>query len=224
MRTLVRGLPANFEAPVVIVQHLSAESPGLLPEILAQGAQLRVTAASDGAPLETGGVHVAIPNHHLLIDSSGRLRLSRGPKENRSRPAIDPMFRSAALAFGARVIGVVLTGYLSDGSAGLKAVKLCGGACVRRGIRLSSDRGCDSGGARLRCNAAVSSRRRQRRRGRLGDLELPAGVFEAFAVGGRLRCDQRGGYSQREKSDAAGHRVPRLSSFIRILGCFGFAC
>ena len=130
LRTLVRGLPANFEAPVVIVQHLSAESPGLLPEILAQGAQLRVSAASDGAPLETGRVHVAIPNHHLLIDSSGRLRLSRGPKENRSRPAIDPMFRSAALAFGARVIGVVLTGYLNDGSAGLKAVKLCGGACV----------------------------------------------------------------------------------------------
>ena len=75
-------------------------------------------------------IYVAPPDRHMLVDSAGKLQLSRGPKENRSRPAIDPTLRSAALAFKSRLIAVVLTGYLDDGASGLKAVELCGGICV----------------------------------------------------------------------------------------------
>ena len=91
---------------------------------------MAAVSAQDQEIIEPSKIYIAPPDRHLLVDEDGRLRLSRGPKENLARPAIDPLFRSAALVFGPRLIGVVLTGYLDDGTAGLQAVKLCGGAAI----------------------------------------------------------------------------------------------
>lgn len=122
LKTLLAQVPATLPATIFIVVHLSAESPGLLAQILAYGSQLPVVQATDQAPIQQGYVYVAPPDQHLLLEA-GRLRLTHGPKENRFRPAIDPLFRSAAAAFGPRVIGVVLSGMLDDGTAGLWAIK-----------------------------------------------------------------------------------------------------
>ncbi len=129
LRRLVHGLPADVPAAVCIVQHVSADSPGLLPALLSRAGPLPTLAGKDELPLENGNIYVAPPGHHLLVEQ-GRLRLSRGPKENHHRPSIDALFRSAAVASGPRVIGVILTGQLDDGTAGLLAVKQCGGITV----------------------------------------------------------------------------------------------
>lgn len=130
LRIVAATLPANLPASLLIVQHLAPTSPGALPGILERSGPLAAVFAQDEQPLELSKIYIAPPDRHLLVDEDSRLRLSRGPKENLSRPAIDPLFRSAALVFGPRLIGVVLTGYLDDGTAGLQAVKLCGGAAI----------------------------------------------------------------------------------------------
>jgi two-component system chemotaxis response regulator CheB len=129
LQTLVRGLPADVPAAVFVVLHMSADAPSMLPQILNRAGPLPVAAAVDNEPIAPGRVYVAVPDHHLLIER-GRVCLVRGPKENRSRPAVDPLFRSAARAYGSRVIGVVLTGALDDGTSGLQAVKGRGGLAV----------------------------------------------------------------------------------------------
>ncbi len=129
LRGLVCGLPADLPAAVCIVQHLPADGPGLLPALLSRSGPLPTMAGKDGLPLENGMIYVAPPGHHLLLEQ-GRLRLSQGPKENHHRPSVDVLFRSAAVASGPRVIGVILTGQLDDGTAGLLAVKQCGGIAV----------------------------------------------------------------------------------------------
>lgn len=121
LQTLVAALPSTLPAAILVVVHMSADSPGLLPEILDRVSQLPVAAATDRAPLRSGHIYVAPPDQHLLVEP-GWMRLTRGPKENRFRPAIDPLFRSAAYAFGPQVIGVVLSGMLDDGTAGLWAI------------------------------------------------------------------------------------------------------
>lgn len=127
--TLVAALPATFPAPICIVQHIAAESPGVLPRVLGQAGSLPVEGAVNGRRLVAGRVYVAPPDHHLLVEP-GRLVVSRGPRENRFRPAIDPLFRSAAQVYGPRVIGVVLTGSLDDGTAGLWTIKQLGGVAI----------------------------------------------------------------------------------------------
>lgn len=129
LRTLVGSLGADFPAAVLVVQHLSAEYPSQLAEILAREAKLPVGRAVDGEPIRPGRVYVAPPDHHLLVDD-GVVRVSRGPKENRMRPSVDALFRSAAFVYGPRVVGVVLTGHLDDGTAGLYAIKDRGGVAV----------------------------------------------------------------------------------------------
>ncbi|MBV9772577.1 MAG: chemotaxis protein CheB [Gemmatimonadetes bacterium] len=129
LRKVMRGLPADFPASVLVVQHMAPSGPGLLPRILQDGCALPVSQAQDGESVVPGHVYVARPDHHLTLDE-GRVRVTHGPRENHSRPAVDPLFRSAALAFGPRVIGVVLTGRLDDGSAGLWAVSARGGTTV----------------------------------------------------------------------------------------------
>jgi two-component system, chemotaxis family, protein-glutamate methylesterase/glutaminase len=128
-RQLVHELPADLPAAVFIVLHLGPSSPGLFPEILSRSSALRVAAARDGAPIRPGNIYVAPADHHLLLER-GRVRVTHGPKENRHRPAIDPLFRSAAWHYGPRVVGVVLTGMLDDGTAGLWSVKVCGGVAI----------------------------------------------------------------------------------------------
>ena len=129
LRALVGGLPADFPAAVFVVQHTAASSPGVLGEILDAHGPLPARLAEDGEPVEPGRVRVAPPDRHLLL-TPGRVRLSDGVRENRARPAVDPLFRSAAVAYRSRVVGVVLTGALDDGAAGLRAVERCGGIAV----------------------------------------------------------------------------------------------
>lgn len=125
---LAGSLPAGFAAPVCVVQHIGA-NPSILPELLSARGPHPAVHARDGQLLTPGVIHVAPPDHHLLVEGRS-LRLTRGPKENHTRPAIDPLFRSAALAWGPRTIGVVLSGMLDDGTAGLVAIKECGGTAV----------------------------------------------------------------------------------------------
>lgn len=126
---LVRDLPADLPAAVVVVQHLSPRHPSLLPEILARRGPLPASHATDGEPIRAGRIVVAPPDFHLIV-RPGRFELSRGPRENRTRPAIDPTFRSAARSYGARVIGIVLSGTLDDGTAGLMAIAARGGMTI----------------------------------------------------------------------------------------------
>jgi two-component system, chemotaxis family, protein-glutamate methylesterase/glutaminase len=129
LRELVSKLPADFPAPVAVVLHTSPHSPGVLHEILARAGPLAGISPRTGERLEPGRIYVAPPDHHLLVEP-GRLRLTKGPRENRFRPAIDPLFRSAAQVYGPRAIGVVLTGNLDDGTAGLWAIKQLGGIAI----------------------------------------------------------------------------------------------
>ena len=129
LSSLVATLPADLPASVLIAQHVSEQSPGLLADILHRRGALRAVAAEDGMPLERGYIYVAPPDRHLLATASG-VRVVFGARENRCRPAIDPLFRTAAVHFRSRVIGVILTGLLSDGAAGLYAVCRCGGIAV----------------------------------------------------------------------------------------------
>jgi len=129
LKQLIAGLPADFAAAVLIVRHMAPQGPSLLPEILSAAGSLPAVDAVDGTPLRTGYIYVAPPDHHLLVEPE-RVRVTRGPKENRFRPSVDALFRSAAYSFGPRVIGVVLSGYLDDGTAGLWVVKDRGGIAI----------------------------------------------------------------------------------------------
>ena len=129
LKRLLADLPRELPASVFVSTHIPAHSPSLLAEILAGGAALPVAQAIDGQPIERGRVYVAAPDRHmLLIDST--VRLGAGPRENMVRPSIDPLFRSAALSYGSRTVGVVLSGMLNDGASGLNAIKSVGGTAV----------------------------------------------------------------------------------------------
>jgi two-component system chemotaxis response regulator CheB len=126
---IIKQLPERLNAAVFIVWHVSPYSTSLLPEILNRAGKLKAKHPDDGEPIEMRKIYIAPPDYHLLVESD-RIRLTKGPKENRFRPAIDPLFRSAAYAYGSRVVGVVLTGALDDGTAGLWAIKDRGGIAV----------------------------------------------------------------------------------------------
>lgn len=126
--TLCGALPGHFAAPVLVVLHIGA-NPSVLPMLLSTRGHNRAVHAEDGQVLEKGTIYVAPPDHHMLLED-GRIRLTHGPKEHHSRPAIDPLFRSAARAYGSRAVGVVLSGRLDDGTAGLKAIKDWGGVAL----------------------------------------------------------------------------------------------
>jgi len=129
LREIARQLPQDFPAAVLAVVHFPADGTSMLPLILARRGPLPATHAEDGAEIRPGTIYVAPPDRHLLV-APGRLCLSRGPRENGHRPAADPLFRSAALAYGPRVVAVVLSGNLDDGTAGLAAVQRHGGTTV----------------------------------------------------------------------------------------------
>jgi two-component system chemotaxis response regulator CheB len=130
LSALGRILPAldpGFPAPVIVVMHVGPSS--LLPQLLDRRARLPVQAVADGAAPLPGNVYVAPPNHHVRLEG-GRMVLSRGPRENGHRPSIDVLFRSAARAFRQGVVGVLLTGLLDDGVAGLFAIRARGGLAI----------------------------------------------------------------------------------------------
>jgi two-component system chemotaxis response regulator CheB len=130
LSTLVAHLPATLPAAVLVVQHLSPDSTGEpLVARLASHTQLHCLLARNKEPLQAGCLYLAPPDRHLLV-KDGKLLVTRGPRENSFRPAADTLFRSAAVAYGPNVVGVVLTGMLHDGTAGLEFVKRCGGTAV----------------------------------------------------------------------------------------------
>lgn len=127
---LLKQFPPGFPAAVFVVQHMSADSTGkILEQTLSAASGIPCALAQNGSKVEPGRIYIGVPDNHLLIDNETVL-VTKGAQENRSRPAIDPLFRSAAVAYGNRVIGVLLTGYLDDGTAGLIAIQRCGGICL----------------------------------------------------------------------------------------------
>lgn len=129
IKQIVTDLPADLEAAIFVVWHMAADVRGILPQVLNSLGRLPAGNAVDGELISYGKIYVAPPDRHLLVEK-GKVRVTRGPKENRFRPAIDPLFRSAALAYGTQVIGVILSGALDDGTAGMWAIKQQGGLTV----------------------------------------------------------------------------------------------
>lgn len=126
---LLDRLPADLPAAIMIVQHLHPEHPSRLDHILGRFTTLPVQFATDGEAILPGHVYIAPPDNHVLV-GPGHLRVVRGPRENLHRPAVDPLFRSAAWTYGPRVVGVVLSGTMDDGASGLWAIRSCGGVTV----------------------------------------------------------------------------------------------
>jgi two-component system, chemotaxis family, protein-glutamate methylesterase/glutaminase len=129
LREVLAGLPAGLPATVCVVIHMPDDSPSALARVLARAGAMDATFADDGLPLEAGRIAVAPPGNHLLVHD-GSLVLSQGARENGTRPAIDPLFRSAARALGADVVSVLLSGTLDDGSAGTAAIRAAGGTTI----------------------------------------------------------------------------------------------
>lgn len=129
LTALVRGLPLDLGAALLVVLHLPAKCKSALPQILSSAGLLPARHGRNGEAIHRNRIYVARPDHHLLVHD-GHLRVVRGPRENGHRPGIDPLFRTAAESFGPRVIGVVLSGALYDGTAGLVSIKSQGGLAV----------------------------------------------------------------------------------------------
>jgi two-component system chemotaxis response regulator CheB len=128
LRTVVAGLPIDLDAAVFITLHIGAHRSDL-PWLLSRAGLLPASHPVDGEEIRAGHVYVAPPDHHMLVEV-GSIHLTKGPRENCARPAVDPLFRSAARAYGSGVIGVILTGGLNDGTAGMYEVKAQGGTTV----------------------------------------------------------------------------------------------
>lgn len=126
---LASQLPGDLPAAIFVVIHMAPGTTSLIAEILDRAGQLPATQAVDGARIKLGRLYVAAPNHHLLV-KDGFMSVAFGPKENRHRPAIDPLFRSAARAYGARVVGLLMSGGGDDGVSGLRAIHQRGGVTV----------------------------------------------------------------------------------------------
>jgi two-component system, chemotaxis family, protein-glutamate methylesterase/glutaminase len=127
--TLVRGLPHNFGAPVFVVFHVPASAPARLDRVLTRVCPLPVHYAVDGESIRPGEIYLAPPDRHLILKGD-EVRVTHGPRENRFRPAIDPLFRTAAQEHGSRVIGIILSGGQWDGAAGLAEIKMHGGVAL----------------------------------------------------------------------------------------------
>lgn len=126
LRELVAQLPGDYKGALLVVLHVAPMGTSVLPQILSRAGELTATHAEDGEEIKAGHIYVAPPDKHLLV-SNGRLSLDRGPRINGHRPAVDSLFRTAADVWGQRAVGVVLSGVLDDGTAGLLAIKRRGG-------------------------------------------------------------------------------------------------
>lgn len=188
---IVRALPRDLPAMVLIALHVSPQSGGGLPSILARVASLPAAHGADGERVRHGRIVVAPPDRHLLVDD-GHVRVVHGPRENGFRPAIDPLFRSAADSYGPRVAGVVLSGLLDDGALGLQQVKRAGGITV---VQSADDALFDSMPLAAMRRAEI-------------DHVVPAAAMPALLV--RLARD----HSRRENravSKSPRHRAPKIA-------------
>ena len=129
LQKICAGLPSDLNAAVLVVMHTSNHTGGLLPKVLSRACRLDAKHPENGEVIQRGRIYVAVPDMHMVVEP-GRIRNFRGPRENRHRPAIDPTFRSAALVYGRRVVGVILTGMMDDGTAGLMVIHARHGASV----------------------------------------------------------------------------------------------
>lgn len=129
LTALVASLPKDLDAAVFVVLHIPPNMVSSLPQILSKQGALPAIHPSDGDQIKSGIIYVAPPDHHLLVEND-RVLVKRGPKENRNRPSIDALFRSAAYSYGAKVIGIVLSGALDDGTSGLWSIKRLGGVSI----------------------------------------------------------------------------------------------
>jgi two-component system, chemotaxis family, protein-glutamate methylesterase/glutaminase len=127
---LVRSLPRGYTGTLFVVLHIAPEGTSVLAPILERAGVMPAETPKDGDVPKPGCLYVAPPNFHLLLDDRGRIALSAGPKENGHRPAVDPLFRSAAAVYGRRAVGVVMSGSRDDGTAGLQAIKAAGGVAI----------------------------------------------------------------------------------------------
>ena len=119
LRELLPQITEDFPAPILVVQHISADATGnVLLDTLNEHSHLKCAHAENGTKLVAGHLYLAPSDHHLMVSADQKILVTKGARENRSRPAIDPLFRSAAVAFGNKVIGILLTGYLDDGTTG----------------------------------------------------------------------------------------------------------
>ena len=130
LRGIVAALPSSLQSTLLIVLHISPTHASLFPAILSSAGPLPAEHGRDGMRIERGRIYVAPPDHHMTVGPIGFIRLDQGPKENHTRPAADPLFRSAASIYGSRVIGIILTGGGSDGTEGLIAVEQAGGLAI----------------------------------------------------------------------------------------------
>lgn len=128
-KKIIAGLPPDFSTPIFIVWHMSPDIRGILPEVLNRTNRIVAAHAYNNEEIKPNRIYVAPPDHHMLIEAD-KILVTHGPKENRFRPSVDPLFRSAAYAYGKRVIGVILSGALDDGTAGLWTVKHYGGTAI----------------------------------------------------------------------------------------------
>jgi two-component system, chemotaxis family, protein-glutamate methylesterase/glutaminase len=131
LKRLLAQFSEDFPVPILIVQHIPADAVGnVLIDTLKRTSKLKMLHPKSGESLLPGNVYFAASDHHLMIDEHKKILITKGAHENRSRPAINPLFRSAAVSYGSGVIGILLTGYLDDGTAGLEVIQRCGGICI----------------------------------------------------------------------------------------------
>src|SRR6202521_621851 len=128
IRGIVAALPPDLQSTLLIVLHISPTHASLFPDVLSRAGPLPAEHGRNGMRIERGRIYVAPPDHHMTVGPIGFIRLDQGPKENHTRPAADPLFRSAASIYGSRVIGIILTGGGSDGTRGLTAIEQAGSA------------------------------------------------------------------------------------------------
>jgi two-component system chemotaxis response regulator CheB len=129
LRAMAEKLPADFPSAICVVIHTAPDSPGMIPEIVGRVTRLKTVTVFESAQLEPGTIYFPPPDRHLVVEPN-HARAIRGPKENLFRPAIDPLFRTAAQSYGPAAIGVILTGNLNDGTDGLAAIRQRGGTAV----------------------------------------------------------------------------------------------
>jgi two-component system chemotaxis response regulator CheB len=137
LSALAQGLPPDLDASLFVVLHIPPYCPSSLPRILTECGPLKAQHAVDGEQIKRGRIYVAPPDHHLLVEND-RTIVRRGPKENRFRPSVDALFRSVAYGYGSRVIGIVLSGALDDGTSGLWSIQRLGGATVAQSLEEAS--------------------------------------------------------------------------------------